>query len=77
MIRLTRQSPTVYTYSAQDGDVTARMVRTTENGTWGIGTWLWSVDAFGQPLDSGAAGFRDARASVIATLETILPLFPA
>jgi hypothetical protein len=76
-ITLTRVSPTLYTFSAQNGDLTATLVKSSDGGRFGQGTWMWTVDVCNAPIDTGAAGFRDARASVIATLESVAPAFTA
>jgi hypothetical protein len=74
-ITLTRVSPTVYAYERQGGDLSAVLVKSSDGGRYGQGTWMWSVEVCGDAVDTGSSSFRDARAQVIAVLETIAPAF--
>jgi hypothetical protein len=75
MVTLTRVSPTAYSFTRQNGDLTADLVKSSDGGRYGQGTWMWAVVVCGSTIDSGSAGFRVARAHVIATLEAIAPAF--
>jgi hypothetical protein len=77
MVRLTRLSPTRYVFTAQDGDLSATLQRFGHGDAIYPYEWRWDVVVCGASIDSGAAGFRDARASLIATLEAVAPAFAA
>jgi hypothetical protein len=76
-IRLTRESATLYTFTAQAGDLTATLVKSSDNARFGQGAWMWSVDVCGAPISTGSGTFTDARARVVAALEAVAPAFTA
>lgn len=77
MLSLTRVSPSLYTFSAQDGDLAATLQRFGAGDRLAPYVWRWNVDVCGESIDTGAATFRNARAALIATLESVAPAFAA
>jgi len=77
MIRLTRLSPARYAFDAQNGDLSATLQRFGHGDAIYPYEWRWNVVVCGESIDSGTAGFRDARASLVATLEAVAPAFAA
>jgi hypothetical protein len=77
MIRLARLSPTRYVFTAAHGDLSASLQRFGHGDAIYPYEWRWNVDVCGESIDSGTAGFRDARAALVATLEAVAPAFAA
>ena len=77
MLTLTRVSPTVFTFTAQDGDLSARLHQSERAEFGDVAVWTWNVDVCGESIDHGRSSYRNARASLMATLEAVASAFVA